>query len=76
MGVRVTAELVLCWCVVVLVCVWLCCCAGPGQGARTAFEDAHTLTVALQECWPDRQAVAKQYEVSDWRWCTIWTQPE
>jgi len=38
-------------------------CSGPGQGARTAFEDAHQLMLALKAHWPDRQAVAQQYEV-------------
>jgi len=37
--------------------------SGPGQGARTAFEDAHQLMAALQQHWPDTQAVAAQYEV-------------
>jgi 2-polyprenyl-6-methoxyphenol hydroxylase-like FAD-dependent oxidoreductase len=37
--------------------------AGPGQGARTAFEDAHQLLTALNAAWPDVAEVARRYEV-------------
>lgn len=36
---------------------------GPGQGARTAFEDAQQLMAALQQHWPDVPAAVAQYEV-------------
>lgn len=45
-------------------CAGALSCAGPGQGARTAFEDAHQMYTALEEHWPDAAAVATQYEVS------------
>lgn len=38
------------------------CVAGPGQGARTAFEDSHQLMLALKQHWPDTAAVAEQFE--------------
>ena len=41
--------------------------SGPGQGARTSFEDAHQLMLALKEHWPDVHAVVQQYEVGGWR---------
>ncbi|KAG2450909.1 hypothetical protein HYH02_004741 [Chlamydomonas schloesseri] len=34
---------------------------GPGQGARTAFEDAHQLTLALAALWPDVPAAVERY---------------
>jgi hypothetical protein len=44
-------------------CCHCCVCvAGPGQGARTAFEDAHQLMLALKQHWPDTAAVAEQFE--------------
>lgn len=46
-----------------MLCRAVLCCTGPGQGARTAFEDAHQMMEALKAHWPNAQAVAKQYEV-------------
>lgn len=37
--------------------------SGPGQGARSTFEDAHQLFEAIKQHWPDAAAIAKQYEV-------------
>jgi hypothetical protein len=49
---------------VVLHSCYHCCgyVAGPGQGARTAFEDSHQLMLALKQHWPDTAAVAEQFE--------------
>jgi 2-polyprenyl-6-methoxyphenol hydroxylase-like FAD-dependent oxidoreductase len=45
--------------------------SGPGQGARTAFEDAHQMFLAIKQHWPNPAAVAAQYEVrcrcASWR---------
>lgn len=35
---------------------------GPGQGARSAFEDAHALAEALGRCWPDVGAAGREYQ--------------
>ncbi|PNH10702.1 Zeaxanthin epoxidase, chloroplastic, partial [Tetrabaena socialis] len=35
---------------------------GPGQGARSAFEDAHQLTLALEALWPDVPAALERYQ--------------
>lgn len=37
--------------------------SGPGQGARTAFEDAHQMFLAIKQHWPNPAAIAAQYEV-------------
>ncbi|WIA28788.1 hypothetical protein OEZ86_011320 [Tetradesmus obliquus] len=36
--------------------------SGPGQGARTAFEDAHQMFLAIKQHWPNPAAIAAQYE--------------
>ncbi|KAG2490583.1 hypothetical protein HYH03_010977 [Edaphochlamys debaryana] len=35
---------------------------GPGQGARSAFEDAHQLALALEALWPDVPAALERYQ--------------
>ncbi|KXZ51920.1 hypothetical protein GPECTOR_11g47 [Gonium pectorale] len=35
---------------------------GPGQGARSAFEDAHQLVLALEALWPDVPAALERYQ--------------
>lgn len=35
---------------------------GPGLGARSAFEDAHQLTLAVEQHWPDVDAALQQYQ--------------
>ncbi|PNW86790.1 hypothetical protein CHLRE_02g095750v5 [Chlamydomonas reinhardtii] len=35
---------------------------GPGQGARSAFEDAHQLVLALEALWPDVPAAVERYQ--------------
>ncbi len=49
---------------------------GPGQGARSAFEDAHALAEALGRCWPDVGAAGREYQearVVRWgRWVRVW----
>ncbi|KXZ51919.1 hypothetical protein GPECTOR_11g46 [Gonium pectorale] len=35
---------------------------GPGQGARSAFEDAHQLVLALEAQWPDVPSALERYQ--------------
>ncbi|KXZ51915.1 hypothetical protein GPECTOR_11g42 [Gonium pectorale] len=35
---------------------------GPGQGARSAFEDAHQLVLALEALWPDVPSALERYQ--------------
>ncbi|KXZ51918.1 hypothetical protein GPECTOR_11g45 [Gonium pectorale] len=35
---------------------------GPGQGARSAFEDAHQLVLAVEALWPDVPSALERYQ--------------